>query len=283
MAYNDKETSVENGSPFFLYEFNTNTSKVYYFTSHVEIITWDEKEWLPLAIKHSEIKQATDMSKNSTAITIPLNGEFSLLFKGWSPDNVVTVNIRRGHFGESDTLIYWKGRVSSHSVKQGTLELNVESIFTSLRSSGVRARFQRTCRHALYSKGCNVDKSLFAVVGVLQSLSGLQLTIPEASLQVDGWFTQGIIQFQDGSLRAITSHIGSSISIGRASRYVSDNFAMSGYGLNYGTFFGGMRVTLYPGCDRTMTTCKDKFNNLDNHGGFKWIPNKNPMAGSSII
>jgi len=283
MAYSDKEKSISGGSPYFLYEFNTNNSKVYYFAAHSESIFWDNKEWKPLPIKHGEVKQSTDMSKNSTSITIPLNTEFSQLFKGWTPENVVTVNIRRGHFGEPDTLIYWKGRVSSSKLKDFLLELQVESIFTSLRSSGVRARFQRNCRHSLYAKGCNVDKQEFVVNGKLESVNGLQLTIPEASSKADGWFDNGIITFPDGTLRMVLLHIGSIITIGREARYVADNFSEAGYGLSYGMLYGGIPVKLYPGCNKTISTCKNKFNNLDNQGGFKWIPSKNPMAGSSII
>lgn len=286
MAYNDKEISVDEGSPFFLYEFNTEVngvSRSYYYTGHSEIIDWGGYTWEPLPIKHGEIKQSSEMSKNSTNITLPLDNEFSLLFKGWSPDKVVTVNIRRGHFGEPDTLIYWKGRVSSHKIKDYLLELQAESIFTSLRNSGARARFQRTCRHALYSKGCNVDKSLFAVVGKVSDVQALVLTIPEASTKTSGWFDQGFIEFSDGSTRMIVSHVGDQITINRPSRFISDNFAQVGYGLSYGKFYGGMSATLYPGCDRTLTTCRDKFNNLNNQGGFKWIPTKNPMGGSSIV
>jgi len=283
MAYNDKEGSLANGSPFFLYEFNTNNSKIYYFTGHVESITWNGIEWTPLAIKHSEVKQSTEMSKNATSVSLPLDGEFSQLFKGWSPENVVTLNIRRGHFGETDTLIYWKGRVSSHQIKDNILELKAESIFTSLRNSGASARFQRTCRHALYNVGCNVDKDLYALVGGIDSVDNLSLVIPQAASKVDHWFDNGIIKFQDGSLRTIVLHVGSTIVLGRASRYLDEKFPSAGYGLNYGSFYGAMNATLYPGCDRTLTTCKNKFNNLDNQGGFKWIPTKNPMGGSSIV
>lgn len=282
MAYNDKELSTDEGSPYFLYEFNTSLG-TYRFTGHSELISWGGQDWLPIPIKHGEVKQSSEMSKNSTSITLPIGDEFSLIFKGWTPDQVVTVNIRRGHFGEPDTLIYWKGRISSHKIKNRMLELQAESIFTSLRSSGVRARFQRNCRHALYSKGCGLNKEDWAVPGSLESVDGLQLTIPEAASQVDGYFNNGMVKFGDGSLRMIVLHVGSTIQIGRASRYVSDNFPTSGYGRSYGDFYGGMVVTLYPGCDRTISTCKNKFNNLDNQGGFKWIPTKNPMSGSSIV
>lgn len=282
MAYNDKELSVDEGSPFFLYEFNTQ-DQVYRYTGHSEEINWNSQTWSPSAIQHSEIKQSSAISKNSTKVTIPLTLGLASLFKGWSPDRVVTVNIRRGHFGEPDVLIYWKGRVSSSKVNNKTLDLSVESIFTSLRNSGVRARFQRNCRHALYSNGCKVNKADFLVKGSVSALSGLTLTIPEAATQTDGWFDSGILELGDGSFRMILQHVGDQITLARESRYLTEEFPVSGYGQSYGEFYGGMSVNLYPGCNRTVETCKNKFNNLDNQGGFKWIPSKNPMSGSSIV
>ena len=56
-----------------------------------------------------------------------------------------------------------------------------------------------------------------------------------------------------------------------------------GYGNNYGGFYGSSTVTLYPGCTKSRAVCKNKFDNLNNYGGFPWIPTKNPFGGSSIV
>lgn len=282
MAYSDQEGSVATGRPYYLYEFNT-AGQTYRYTDYPEVINWNLVDWEPFPIKHSEVKQSNELSKNSMTVTLPIEGPFADIFIGWSPDHIVTFTLRRGHFGSSDTVVYWKGRVSSHNLKKETLELKCESIFTSMRRAGIRARFQRNCRHALYSKGCNVDKDQFAVTGKLTGITGLTLTVPEAATKASGWFQGGIIEFPDGSFRMILTHSGSQITISRASRNAIDSFGSAGYGLSYGQYYGGVSVILYPGCDRTINTCDTKFNNLDNQGGFKWIPSKNPMGGSSIV
>lgn len=282
MAYNDQETSIHDGAPFFLYEFNT-AGQVYRYTDYPSAITWNSVEWAPFPIKHTEVKQSNELSKNSLTVTIPIKGEFADIFVGWSPDHIVTFTLRRGHFGSSDVLVYWKGRVSSHNLKKETIELKCESIFTSMRRAGIRARFQRNCRHAVYSKGCGLDKTDFAVPGALTAIAGLTLTIPEAATKPDGWFQGGIVEFSDGSFRMALSHVGDQVRISRASRHAIEAFSDAGYGLSYGQYYGGVSVILYPGCDRTLATCKNKFNNLNNQGGFKWIPSKNPMGGSSLV
>lgn len=285
MPYNDQEISIEGGAPYFLYEFNSN-EVIYRYTDYPETITYDTNDYSAFPIKHSQIKQSNEMSKNNVSITIPIQGDFASQFVGWSPDHIISVTIRRGHFGATDTLVYWKGRIASHTIKEENIELKCESIFTSLRRAGARARFQRSCRHAVYSGGCTLDKASFATTGQVSAMNVLVITVPEASAQADGYFTAGAIEFADSSFRLILSHIGDQITLNRASRYLSDNFGSGGYGLTYGLAYGGHAahgVILYPGCDRTLATCKDKFNNILNQGGFKWIPAKNPMGGSSIV
>lgn len=282
MSYAAKEASVAGGAPYFLYEFNTG-SGVFRYTDYPTDFQWNSETWVGFPITHTDIKQSDEMSKNSVKVTIPLSGLLADKFIGWAPDEVITLTIRRGHHSETDIRVSWKGRVSAHKLKEQTVELNCESVFTSMRRSGAKARFQRSCRHALYGRGCNVVKEDFAVPGRVDSLSGLTLTIPEATTKPDGWFIGGMIEFKDGSFRMVTGHIGSSITITRSSRYLLESYSSSGYGLNYGEFYGGINVTLYPGCDRTLATCRDKFNNLLNQGGFRWIPSKNPMGGSSIV
>lgn len=267
MAYSDQENSIQDGAPYFLYEFNT-ADTTYRFTDYPVSITGNSLIWEPFPIKHTESKQSNELSKNSMTVTIPIGGTFASLFIGWSLDEIVTFTLYRGHFGATDTRVNWKGRIAGHKLKDGVLELNCESIFTSMRRAGIRARYQRSCRHALYSPGCNLNKDDFSLAGVLVSaISGLTLTIPDASSKPDNWFTGGAIRFHDGSYRMIERHSSSTIIIDRASRVLT----------------GGVVVTLYPGCDRTIATCKNKFNNLVNNGSFKWIPVKNPMGGSSII
>lgn len=284
MAYADQEGSIQDGTPYFLYEFVT-PDETFRYTDYPETVVWNSQDWLPFPIKHNEVKQSNELSKNSMTVSIPImeNNTFVDIFLGWSPDYSVSYTLRRGHFGASDTLVYWKGRIASHNLKQQTIELKCESIFTSMRRPGIRARYQRQCRHALYSAGCGVDKDAFATAGSITSVTGLILTVPAAAGEANNYFTGGAIEFPGGSFRMITAHTGDQITISRANRYVNENFGLSGWGLSWGQFWGGFGVTLYPGCDRSLSTCLNKFNNILNNGGFKWIPSKNPMGGSSIV
>lgn len=283
MTYQAKEASLESGQPLYFYEFATSTD-TYRFTDSPEDITSQGQLWFSLAITHSEVKSSSEVSKNSLKISFLMATEaFQAQFIGWSPDKLMTFTLFRGHVGEAEVLTYWKGRLSAVQLDDDTVTITCESIFTSLKRAGVSPRFQRNCRHNLYSTKCGIVREDYALVSLVSSISELVLTVDEASTESDGYFTGGYIQFGDGTSRQIIAHAGDQITINRASRILSETFTSSGYGNGYGLHMGGFYVTLYPGCDRTLATCKDKFNNLLNQGGFKWIPNKNPFGGSSII
>lgn len=40
----------------------------------------------------------------------------------------------------------------------------------------------------------------------------------------------------------------------------------------------GSGVQLTAGCDHSTSTCQSRFDNLDNYGGFPFIPTKNPFS-----
>ena len=107
--------------------------------------------------------------------------------------------------------------------------------------------------------------------------------MPVAAGYPAGFFTSGMIEAPDGTLRFITGHSGSTLTLIRPLESLNSFFAKNGYGEGYGYGYGGLVIRIYPGCDRTKETCQSKFNNLNNYGGFPFIPLKNPFGGSSIV
>ena len=180
-------------------------------------------------------------------------------------EDVTTVTIFRGHIGDNDFQSYWKGRVIGCETSQNTVTIICESIYTSLRRIGIRARYEYTCRHALYSPQCGVNKDSFDAFGVIDSVSenGLSVTISEASSQVDGYYNAGFL-IVNGIRRFITNHTGEQLDL-----LTSIDATLI-----------GQTATIYAGCDHLRTTCNSKFSNSINFGGFPFIPSKNPFVGS---
>lgn len=255
---------------------------IWNFTNAPFEVTYAGETYIPAAIRHGEVEGKEDISRANLDVTFDINNAAA---RRWMKDSVeALVGLTVWQMDEDDdTYVIWKGRLTGVKPSGAEIKLSFDSIYTSLARPGLGARYQRMCRHALYGRGCKVARSAHAVNGVPTSVVGSVVTIPEAAGYPDGFFTTGMIETPDGALRFIISHVGATLTLMRPMESLGLLFANQGYGLSYGQVYGGLRVKIYPGCDRSRGTCHGRFNNLENYGGFDWIPLRNPFDGSSIV
>lgn len=227
--------------------------------------------YIPVAMGRNGIEQKRELTKANIEVKLPVDHELSILLLTSYIEQVMTLTVFTQRDASVD--ISWKGRLASMKPGDADLTLVFESVFTSLRRPGLRARFQKSCRHALYGRGCTLNPESFAAVGSATALNGPIITVTEAAAQADGYYVGGMLRGPDGSLAYIINHLGTLLTLQRVPYSVLQAAAAS-FPFN---------VTLYPGCDHTRATCRDKFNNKLNYGGFDWIPQKNPMGGTSIV
>lgn len=255
---------------------------IWNFTNAPFEVTYAGETYIPAAIRHGEVEGKEDISRANLDVTFDINNAAA---RRWMKDSVeALVGLTVWQMDEDDdTYAIWKGRLTGVKPSGAEIKLSFDSIYTSLARPGLGARYQRMCRHALYGRGCKVARSAHAVNGVPTSVVGSVVTIPEAAGYPDGFFTTGMIETPDGALRFIISHVGATLTLMRPMESLGLLFANQGYGLSYGQVYGGLQVKIYPGCDRSRGTCHGRFNNLENYGGFDWIPLRNPFDGSSIV
>lgn len=268
--------------PKELYRF-VEGSSVWTVTSADSSEVYNGETYVPVTIGRSEAESKNELSRANLQVTVDLDNAMGRRWMKNILDEVVSLTL----FSKdgADVSVTWKGRLASVKPDVSSIELVFESIFTSLRRAGLRKRYQRSCPHVLYGRGCSLNKADWATAGKMLALSadGLTVTVPEAASFADGYFTSGMIEAPDGTLRFITNHIGQFLTLIRPVSSLGEALINSGYGVSYGGFYGGVSVNIYPGCDRTKETCNNKFNNLPNYGGFPFIPLKNPFGGSSIV
>jgi uncharacterized phage protein (TIGR02218 family) len=154
-------------------------------------------------------------------------------------------------------------------VKFKGLKCNVDCIGVErlLRQQVPRLRYQANCQLTLYGTMCGVDPETYAVSGDVDTIAsdGLTFTISEAGSYDDGYFNLGYMTKSGSPPRMIVDHQGSTIYL----RVALFGLAVSD------------TITLYPGCDKLMDTCRLKFNNLgndtlDRYLGYPYIPSDNP-------
>lgn len=259
--------------PRELYSFVSN-STVYSVTSADTDQTYLDVVYKSITIGRDAINLDSELDKANINVTFDMDNVFA---NGWltsQASDLLNLTVFSIDADDSSVSVIWKGRLMSTKPDLSAITLAFESIFTSLRNSGLRAKYQITCRFALYGRGCNIAASSFQLAGTLSAMAGNTLTVAEAATQPNGRFTGGMITGPDGRAFYIMSHVGTQITVIRANVALTTLFAAA--------VGGTLPVILNFGCDRSKETCLDVFNNVVNHGGFPYIPTVNPFGGTSI-
>lgn len=286
MTYASIESSVAEGRPYYLYQF-VEGEEVWRFTSWAEAWTsagggGAEIAWEPAAVAHGDIVQTGEIERGRLELTWPLSHPFARRFLAPLGNQAVTLTIFRGHEQvPGETVAHWKGRVVGAEAEGQRILLSAESVFSTLRRAGVRAKYQRLCRHALYGRGCGVDIALRWQAGTVTAVAGTTLTVPEAATAAEGVYRGGVLRFGT-QLGFVIGQTGATLTLARPMPELAA--ALASPALDPGT--GGplpVRVDLAPGCDLRTATCAARFGNLANFGGFPEIPGRNPFGGSSIV
>ena len=282
MTYDTLETSTAEGRPYFLYLFSEGatqwrfTSRAVDWTSPAGAISGEATDliWTASALSHGPVVQSSDPRRVDLSLTFPISDPFARRYLGPRNRAVTTLTIFRGHEQvPMEVVAHWKGRIVSARTEGPRIILRCESLFTAMRREGVRAKYQRLCRHALYAGGCRLDIEAFFVIGTGTARSGLQITVSEAAPQPNGWYRGGVLR-HNGLLGFITGHTGDTVTL--AGRMPDLEAAIDDPNIT-------PAIEIAPGCDLCRNTCNAKFSNLLSFGGFPDIPGRNPFGGSSII
>lgn len=121
------------------------------------------------------------------------------------------------------------------------------------------------CQHTVYDLGCDPAQTLKAS----KTVSGAVTTVTDGAhfhtnlTQVDHYFELGVITFTSGANDGFSATVGSYLNASGAI-VVRLPFPVEP---SVGDTF-----TIYPGCDLTLPTCVNTFNNKAHHMGCEFIP-----------
>ena len=269
MSYDLKESSAFDGNPVELYEFR-NGNNTWRFTSADETITYLGNDYVPEQVQRNETHETQELNKLTLKVTLPRTNVVATMFQFYPPTDVTSITILRLHRDDGNAIIQWMGRVLNSEYTGVTVELHCEPITTSVRRLGLRRYYQRQCPHALYGAQCKVNKDAHKTIANVVSIDALKINVSQ-TLTVNA-FAGGMlswVSFTGIQWRFITGNSANSISVNLPFPPDTDVY---GRGLPAGT-----ELSVYPGCQHTMTDCISIFNNLANYGGFPFIPITNPF------
>lgn len=272
MSFTARETSLHDGQPVRLYLFELGSNQRWAYCTADRSITLQAITYVPLAISDDGIRMTGQASADTVKITAPQDLEPAQLFRGAPPSDEVFVTIRDYHWGEADAagsaVVAWIGSITGVRWPQDDrCELSCDSLSASMRRPGLRLTYQRGCPHSVYDTECGANRELHKVQATVSAMDGASITHNAVGA---GVFSAGFIEWQSNGLmerRGIDGENGQAITLlGGTS------------GLSV-----GQAVNLYEGCDQSSATCANRFNNMDNYGGFRHLPGKSPFDGDPVF
>jgi len=193
-------------------------------------------------------------------------------------DSITHSDLRTGKYQEAkftEYLIDWRfpheGAISKSSYWMSSLQFDgetwqatVEGVARFLQQT-IGRRYNKTCRHVLGDSKCQKALGPFTVsgtvitAGVTVQRSVIKTDVPMAN----GVYDYGNITFTSGANKGASVEIRQSFAT--AGRLVF--MLKTPYDIADGDGF-----SLVQGCDKSINTCKVKFANAVNFGGFPFIP-----------
>ncbi len=267
MTYATIEASVQSGRPVELYEFISGAT-AYRYTSADGDVVYGGNTYTAVPIARGDVEATSETARLALEITCDRSLPVLDLFSTMPPDEIVAVTLRRLHVGDGEAITLWMGRILNVTWKSAAAEIHCESVYTSLKRTGLRRLYQMACPHVVYDAGCGLSRASFKATKTVSAVSGVTLSIASIGA-ADGYYAGGYLEWASGGVtkrRAIRSQVGGSVVV---------SFPLPG-------MVGGASVDLYPGCDHTLATCASKFSNNLNYGGMPYFPEKNPFSGTPI-
>lgn len=169
-----------------------------------------------------------------------------------------------------DTFIAQSGLVSSFGFSGRSVA--AECVPTPLFGGTEipRLRWSRICNHQLYGASCRKDPEGFGISGSVVSLDihAKEITINAIHGSDEGnFFRLGVAKHQQTGF--LLSIFKTEIDTQAETTKITVHQWQPELKI-------GDNLTLRAGCDHTFETCKMKFNNAPNFGGFTGVPGSNP-------
>ncbi len=165
-------------------------------------------------------------------------------------------------FGDTSAglITLFLGRVAEIEVGRTQATIKANTPLELLNLQWPWRLFQAGCSRTLFDAGCTLAKADFGQTYTVVGGSTLQVLQTDYS-QADGTASLGTVTFNSGSLTGKSFNIQSQT--GGAFRMTVPLPSLPA---------ATDAITVYPGCNKTKSTCDGKFNNLQHFAGFPYVP-----------
>ena len=168
-------------------------------------------------------------------------------------------------FGDTSNggVVMFGGNIADISeIGRSHAKLSVHGFTQKLSQPFPKNVYQPGCRWTLFDAGCTLNAATFAISGTVQASANNNVyNIVTALGRANGYFNLGTISFTSGQnsglSRSVRSYDGTNVVLYLKLPNVPQT---------------GDAFTIFPGCDKTQSTCTTKFSNIVNFAGEPYVP-----------
>lgn len=158
------------------------------------------------------------------------------------------------------TIKLFEGRIIEPEFDRNTIQASVASDLDELSVQIPRNLYQPSCTNTVFDSACGLARSAHVVNATIEAGSTAARILCDLN-QPQGWFTQGVIEFLDGGNAGLK----------RTIRLHETDVLLLTLPLLEAPQVG-QRIRVYPGCDKRLETCQNRFNNFARFRGAPFIP-----------
>lgn len=158
------------------------------------------------------------------------------------------------------TLVLFDGRIVEPELDRYVINASVVSDVDNLKLQMPRNLYTPGCLNTLFDSACGLLNTDFAVNTTIAANSTPSQILCNLS-QPQGWFTQGVVEFLEGVnigiKRTVRLHEAGSLLLTLPLIEMAEI---------------GEAIRVYPGCDKRLDTCTNRFNNRARFRGAPFVP-----------
>lgn len=267
------------GKPVEVYVFTQGTT-MWRWTSGDSAVMVGGETYLPEALKRGRLEMNEEARTGTVDVRAPSSNEVVRLFARSQPTTPVLVQIFRVQLDDltlaPDTIFAGQVEYCKFSPRAGLLHcVPMESIAS--RKLAILS-YQTTCNNSLFDNRCQVPRADFTYAHDVTDFAdadpsaglGYRVTLDASALSYftgafESLLVGGVATFGDQK-RTIIGHTGDVI------------YLMS----PFDDLLIGSTIEVTAGCPKTVTACRDIFDNRLRFLGFPHIPQRNPFEGSGL-
>lgn len=262
--YQEQETGTR---PIYLYEISGYWNAT--LTSYGKSVVVDGVEYERADINHGALSYKAESIQSSLTVsfaTDKLDHPLRVFQRGYPVEPMmVKVYKTTAANPQIDDVFYSASVRSIGYAQKNKMSLKLGSVGDYAETQVPNAWAEARCSRAFGADGCFVNIESLSFQSSVTDITDLTIDVmgvgAEAALRgFADWFSHGTVRIGD-ELRAVTKQDGDII-------HVSSPFLKAVL---------GSEVVAHPGCNRLLTTCKGRFDNLNNFGGCPSVPTTNPQ------